>query len=98
MPRPIPSQRPRRVLRIPSFERPSGSATLFNRPRDWQAFERLARDLFARITGDVHMDLHGRDGQPQGGVISLGSISARAPESASSAVSAAMVGRGRELV
>lgn len=44
------------------------TAAAFNRPRDWQAFERLTRDVFARITGDVHMDLNGRSGQPQSGV------------------------------
>lgn len=40
----------------------------FNRPRDWQAFERMTRDLFAALHDTIHVDLHGRSGQPQGGV------------------------------
>ncbi len=40
----------------------------FKRPNDWKAFERLARDLFAEITGDIHADLNGRNGQRQAGV------------------------------
>lgn len=47
-------------------ERALGGA--FNRPRDWQAFERLTRDLFAAMEDNDHVDLHGRSGQPQGGV------------------------------
>jgi hypothetical protein len=37
-------------------------------PRDWQAFERLARDLVGRVLGDVHADLNGRSGQAQAGI------------------------------
>lgn len=47
---------------------PSGTARAFNRPIDWQAFERLTRDLFARLLGDGHTDLNGSSGQPQAGV------------------------------
>lgn len=39
-----------------------------NRPSDWQSFERLTRDLYQRLLGDHGTDLHGRSGQPQGGV------------------------------
>ncbi|WP_157817350.1 hypothetical protein [Bradyrhizobium sp. SK17] len=53
---------------VRAFAAGLSSATSLNRPKDWQAFERLTRDLFIRITGDVHMDLHGRNGQPQSGV------------------------------
>lgn len=37
-------------------------------PADWQAFERLARDLFARIWKNEHATLNGRGGQEQNGV------------------------------
>lgn len=40
----------------------------YNRPRDWPAFERLIRDLFARLLGDESVDLNGRNGQPQAGI------------------------------
>lgn len=63
-----PSQRSFRTSEIAGFASSLANATRLNRPRDWQAFERLTRDLFARITGDVHMDLNGRSGQPQSGV------------------------------
>jgi hypothetical protein len=53
---------------VKDFHAGLANSTSLNRPKDWQAFERLARDLFARITGDVHMDLNGRSGQPQAGV------------------------------
>src|SRR5258708_18821612 len=46
----------------------SGRSSRFNRPRDWQEFERLTRELLSRITLDVHTDLNGRSGQPQAGV------------------------------
>lgn len=42
--------------------------TSFNRPKDWQAFERLTRDLFARIHRNPHWDLFGSSGQAQGGL------------------------------
>jgi len=53
---------------VRAFAAGLSGATSLNRPKDWQAFERLTRDLFVRITGDVHMDLNGRNGQPQSGV------------------------------
>ena len=37
-------------------------------PGDWQAFERLARDLFSAIWGDNNAEMNGRTGQPQSGV------------------------------
>ncbi|CAN5156160.1 hypothetical protein BH10PSE4_BH10PSE4_46710 [soil metagenome] len=49
-----------------SVRRALGGA--LNRPRDWQDFERMTRDLFAVLHGTLHVDLHGRTGQPQGGV------------------------------
>lgn len=42
--------------------------TDFNRPLDWQAFERLTRDLLRALFGDPHVDLFGRSGQAQGGL------------------------------
>lgn len=63
---PLAERERRQAVR--AFAAGLSSATSLNRPKDWQAFERLTRDLFARITGDVHMDLHGRNGQPQSGV------------------------------
>lgn len=45
----------------------------FNRPSDWQSFERLTRDLYQRLLGDHDTDLHGRSGQAQGGVDVFGS-------------------------
>lgn len=42
--------------------------TSFNRPLDWQSFERLTRDLFRRLYRDPHADLFGRSGQAQGGL------------------------------
>lgn len=39
-----------------------------NPPEDWQAFERLCRDLLGRIFSDPHSDLNGRSGQAQAGV------------------------------
>jgi hypothetical protein len=42
--------------------------TAFNRPLDWQAFERLTRDLARNLYGDLHIDLYGRIGQAQGGL------------------------------
>lgn len=50
----------------------SGKYISFNRPKDWQAFERLTRDLFVRLHGNIHFDLHGRGGQNQSGVDVLG--------------------------
>lgn len=50
----------------PNFEFNRGGT--FNRPRDWAAFERLTRDLFARLLGDEDVDLNGRSGQPQAGI------------------------------
>jgi tetratricopeptide (TPR) repeat protein len=38
------------------------------RPADWQKFERLCRDLWAKIWRDPNAHLHGRNGQPQHGV------------------------------
>lgn len=49
-----------------SVERALGGS--FNRPRDWQAFERMARGLFAALHATAHVDLHGRSGQNQAGV------------------------------
>jgi len=46
----------------------SGKCRSFNRPKDWQAFERLTRDLFQRLYSNRHFDLNGRSGYPQGGV------------------------------
>lgn len=43
-------------------------ATAFNKPKDWQGFERLVRDLAAKRFEDPHADLHGRSGQNQSGV------------------------------
>ena len=63
---PLAERESRQAVR--AFAAGLSSATSLNRPKDWQAFERLTRDLFVRITGDVHMDLHGRNGQPQSGV------------------------------
>lgn len=40
----------------------------FNRPRDWQAFEHLTRDLFALLFENARVDLNGRSGQQQAGV------------------------------
>lgn len=40
----------------------------FNRPRDWQAFERLTRELFQILFDDPHIDLNGSCGQRQCGV------------------------------
>lgn len=57
-----------RILALREFSSQLASGTSLNRPKDWQAFERLARDLFANMTGDVHADLNGRSGQPQSGV------------------------------
>lgn len=37
-------------------------------PADWQAFERLTRDLFSAIWDDARAQLNGRTGQPQAGV------------------------------
>jgi hypothetical protein len=37
-------------------------------PADWQAFERLTRDLFSAIWDDPRAQLNGRTGQPQAGV------------------------------
>ena len=37
-------------------------------PADWQAFERLARDLFSAFWRDSNAEMHGRTGQPQNGV------------------------------
>jgi hypothetical protein len=68
MPPVLSTQSRSRAARIADFAPILANGTKLNRPRDWQAFERLTRDLFARITGDVHMDLHGRTGQPQAGV------------------------------
>jgi hypothetical protein len=39
-----------------------------NPPEDWQAFERLSRDLLAALFEDIHGDLNGRSGQKQDGV------------------------------
>ncbi len=47
---------------------PGLHATSFNQPKDWQAFERLVRDLAAEQFEDPHADLHGRSGQSQSGV------------------------------
>lgn len=47
---------------------PGLHATSFNRPKDWQAFERLIRDLAAKQFEDPNADLHGRSGQNQSGV------------------------------
>lgn len=47
---------------------PGLHATSFNRPKDWQAFERLIRDLAAKQFDDPNADLHGRPGQNQSGV------------------------------
>lgn len=47
---------------------PGLHATSFNKPKDWQAFERLVRDLAAREFDDPHAYLHGRSGQNQNGV------------------------------
>jgi hypothetical protein len=38
------------------------------RPKDWQDFERKARELFARVLADPNTRMHGRSGQPQNGV------------------------------
>jgi hypothetical protein len=57
-----------RTAQVRTFATGLAGATSFNRPKDWQSFERLTRDLFMRITGDVHMDLNGRNGQLQSGV------------------------------
>jgi hypothetical protein len=57
-----------RTHAVRAFATGLAAATSLDRPKDWQAFERLTRDLFARITGDVHMDFNGRNGQPQAGV------------------------------
>lgn len=37
-------------------------------PADWQAFERLTRDLFSSVWADPRAQLNGRTGQPQAGV------------------------------
>ncbi|MEO6603623.1 MAG: restriction endonuclease [Polyangiaceae bacterium] len=37
-------------------------------PTDWQAFERLCRDLWASIWDDPNTQMHGRGGQEQAGV------------------------------
>lgn len=37
-------------------------------PADWQAFERLTRDLFSAVWDDPHAQMNGRGGQPQAGV------------------------------
>ncbi|QJU57386.1 hypothetical protein HL653_05905 [Sphingomonas sp. AP4-R1] len=50
----------------------AGRGGTFNRPRDWQAFERLTRDLFSRLLGDVGADLNGRSGQKQAGIDVVG--------------------------
>lgn len=42
--------------------------TALHKPKDWQAFERLCRELFAGLLDDVHTDLNGRSGQKQHGV------------------------------
>jgi hypothetical protein len=42
--------------------------TALNKPKDWPAFERLCRDLYAGLLDDVHTDLNGRGGQRQHGV------------------------------
>jgi hypothetical protein len=42
--------------------------TALNRPQDWQAFERLTRDLFQKLYRNPHADKHGSDGQRQHGV------------------------------
>jgi hypothetical protein len=41
---------------------------VFTAPIDWQAFERMCRDLFSGIWSDKLAHLHGRTGQPQSGV------------------------------
>lgn len=68
MPTAVASRTNSPAARIAGLAQTPAVGTSLNRPRDWQAFERLTRDLFARITGDVHTDLHGRSGQPQAGV------------------------------
>ena len=44
-----------------AFRRARGGA--FNKPRDWQDFERMTRDLFAALHGTIHVDRHGRERQ-----------------------------------
>ena len=68
----VHSEKGTRAAQVRAFASSLANGTSLNRPRDWQAFERLARDLFGRITGDVHTDLHGRNGQPQSGVDVVG--------------------------
>lgn len=51
-----------------SYITPGLHATSFNQPKDWQAFERLIRDLAAKQFDDPNADLHGRSGQSQNGV------------------------------
>jgi tetratricopeptide (TPR) repeat protein len=44
------------------------TAFQFSPPKDWQAFERLCRSLWAELWSDQNTQLHGRTGQPQHGV------------------------------
>lgn len=47
-------------------------------PTDWQVFERLCRDLWARVWNDTELQLNGRSGQTQAGVDVFGDINKQA--------------------